>query len=48
MSQLAGTPNPPYVAVSFSSMRTPADDGYAEMAARMEELATVGASLGSP
>jgi len=39
MSELANTPEPPYVAVIFSSLRTPADDGYAETAARMDELA---------
>ena len=39
MSELANTPDPPYVAVIFSSLRTPADDGYAETAARMDELA---------
>jgi heme-degrading monooxygenase HmoA len=37
----AQTPKPPYYAVVFTSVRTPADpDGYAETAARMEELAT--------
>jgi heme-degrading monooxygenase HmoA len=30
---------PPYLAVIFSSRRTPGDQGYEEMAARMEELA---------
>lgn len=35
----AATPEPPYVAVVFSSRRTPGDGGYATMAARMEELA---------
>jgi heme-degrading monooxygenase HmoA len=30
---------PPYYAVIFSSRRTEGDNGYAEMAARMEELA---------
>jgi heme-degrading monooxygenase HmoA len=40
VSQPAGTPEPPYVAVIFSSVRTGADPGgYAETAARMEELA---------
>jgi heme-degrading monooxygenase HmoA len=39
MVELASTPEPPYVAVIFSSLRTPADDGYAEMAVRMDELA---------
>jgi len=37
---LAVTPEPPYVAVIFTSRRSDADpDGYAEAAARMAELA---------
>jgi len=40
MSPATG-PQPPYYAVIFSSQRTPGDQGYAEMAARMEELASV-------
>lgn len=36
---LAATPDPPYVAVVFSSVRVEADDGYAAVAARMEEMA---------
>ena len=37
---LAETPDPPYTAVIFSSVRTDEDPtGYTEMAARMEELA---------
>lgn len=37
---LASTPDPPYVAVIFTSVRTDDDDaGYAEMADRMESLA---------
>ena len=37
---LAATPDPPYVAVIFTSVRTPDDDvGYAEMADAMEALA---------
>lgn len=39
MSGIASTPDPPYVAVIFTSRRTPGDDGYAETAARMDELA---------
>ena len=39
MSEIAATPEPPYVAVIFTSLRTPADDGYAQTAARMDELA---------
>lgn len=35
----AQTPEPPYYAVIFTSVRTPADDGYAETADRMFELA---------
>jgi heme-degrading monooxygenase HmoA len=41
VSELARTPEPPYYAVIFTSRRTQADDeGYAEMANRMEELAS--------
>lgn len=36
---LADTPAPPYYAVIFSSQRTPVDNGYDAMAARMLELA---------
>lgn len=32
-------PQPPYYAVIFSSRRTPGDNGYAEMAEQMDELA---------
>jgi len=32
------TPRSPYYAVIFSSQRTARDDGYSEMAQRMEEL----------
>ena len=43
MSGIAETPEPPYVAVVFTSLRTPVgeggDDGYAAMSARMDELA---------
>lgn len=35
---LASTPEPPYVAVIFTSLRTEGDNGYAVMSARMEEL----------
>ncbi len=35
----AALPNPPYYAVIFTARRTDGDDGYAETAARMEELA---------
>lgn len=37
--ELAQTPEPPYVAVIFTSVRTDGDDGYAAMAAAMDRLA---------
>ena len=39
MTLIAETPKPPYYAVVFTSERTEGDHGYAEMAARMVELA---------
>ena len=39
MSVIANTPQPPYYAVIFTSLRTEGDNGYAETAARMVELA---------
>lgn len=36
---IAGTPEPPYFAVIFSSQRTPGDQGYGDMAERMLALA---------
>jgi len=36
---IAQTPNPPYYAVIFTSVRSSVDDGYEEMAKRMVELA---------
>lgn len=39
MSSIAATPEPPYYAVIFTSRRTADDNGYAETAARMVELA---------
>ena len=36
---ISKTPSPPYYAVIFTSVRTPEDKGYAEMAERMEQLA---------
>ena len=39
MNLIAKTPKPPYYAVIFTSHRTEGDDGYAEMAAKMLELA---------
>lgn len=40
MSLIANTPNPPYYAVIFTSLRTEGDSGYSQMAARMVELAS--------
>lgn len=37
---IAKTPTPPYYAVIFTSIRTVVDEGYAQMAQRMVELAT--------
>lgn len=39
MVSLARTPEPPYVAVIFTSVRTPAAAGYDAMAAEMDRLA---------
>ncbi len=40
MIAIAATPDPPYVAVIFTSLRTAHDDaGYAATATRMEDLA---------
>ncbi len=36
---LTTTPQPPYYAVIFTSIRSDIDEGYAETAQRMEELA---------
>lgn len=36
---LSPTPDPPYTAVIFTSLRTEGDQGYAVMAAQMDELA---------
>jgi heme-degrading monooxygenase HmoA len=36
---IAATPQPPYYAVIFTSMRQDGDQGYAEMARRMVDLA---------
>lgn len=36
---IANTPQPPYYAVIFSSIRTEGDNGYEDMADRMLELA---------
>ncbi|MBY0374709.1 MAG: antibiotic biosynthesis monooxygenase [Bryobacteraceae bacterium] len=37
---IARTPEPPYYAVIFTTLRTEGDHGYAAMAQRMEELAS--------
>lgn len=37
---IANTPNPPYYAVIFTSIRTEGDKGYGEMGDRMIELAS--------
>lgn len=39
MSLIAETPEPPYYAVIFSSIRSEDSEGYAEMSIRMLELA---------
>ncbi len=39
MTRFADTPEPPYYAVTFSSQRTPVDDGYHAMADAMFDLA---------
>jgi heme-degrading monooxygenase HmoA len=38
--EIAKTPQPPYYAVIFSSLRTEGDNGYGEMVGRMMELAS--------
>ena len=38
MSELAKTPNPPYYAVIFTSIRTEGDNGYEKMADEMVKL----------
>jgi len=40
MSLIAKTPKSPYCAVIFTSIRSEGDNGYAEMAGRMVELAS--------
>jgi len=37
---IAKTPQPPYYAVIFSSLRTEGDNGYGDMSVRMVELAS--------
>jgi len=41
MESIAKTPEPPYYAVIFTSLRTQVDDGYGAMAGRMLELAAL-------
>ena len=41
MTLIANTPEPPYYAVIFSSLRNDDIEGYAETAARMVELAAL-------
>ena len=41
MQFLAKTPEPPYYAVIFTSLRTEVDDGYSAMAGKMLELAAL-------
>lgn len=41
MALIADTPNPPYYAVIFTSLRTEGDLGYGAMSEKMLELATV-------
>ena len=36
---IASTPKPPYYAVIFTSLRTSGENGYGEMAQRMDEFA---------
>ncbi|SDW45315.1 antibiotic biosynthesis monooxygenase [Paenibacillus sp. CF384] len=40
-SGIAKTPEPPYYAVIFSSLRTAGDNGYGDMAEQMSKLASV-------
>lgn len=40
MAEIADTPKPPYFAVIFTSLRTQEEEGYAEMANKMIELAS--------
>jgi heme-degrading monooxygenase HmoA len=39
MTEIAKTPTVPYYAVIFTSLRTPGDQGYGDMAIRVAELA---------
>ena len=40
MNQIAKTPEPPYYAVVFTSVRTATDEGYADTARKMMALAS--------
>lgn len=40
MNKIADTPKPPYYLVVFSTIRNPVENGYAEMAEKMVELAS--------
>ena len=40
MNQIANTPEPPYYAVIFTSVRSATDEGYADTAAKMVALAS--------
>ena len=40
MNKIAKTPQPPYYAVVFTSVRSTADEGYADTAAKMVALAS--------
>ena len=40
MTGIATTPEPPYYAVIFTSIRTEGNNGYAKTAQRMEKLAS--------
>ena len=40
MNQIANTPEPPYYAVIFTSVRSATDEGYAPTAAKMVALAS--------
>ncbi len=40
MDEIARTPEPPYYVTIFTSLRTPGDNGYDEMAASMAKLSS--------
>ena len=40
MNQMANTPEPPYYAVIFTSVRSATNEGYADTAAKMVALAS--------